>query len=120
MLAGVDGGQRVADADGGVARHFDDDFDLGAVDQRHGVVGNVGFTGFQGIGERGCVDLFLWPLHALQPVAGAGGHQIGEADEMHARRHPALSEEHGAEFTGTDLADAHGLVLRLAVAQHGR
>lgn len=120
MLAVLDRGETQLDAGGGIAGRLDDDVDVGILDQRHRVVGDVRRARLESIAKRLRLRLFGGPAHFGHALARAIGIEIGEADEVHAGGEACLCEVHGAEFAGADLADAHGFALRGALLEHVR
>ncbi len=110
----------MTDAGRRIAGRLDDHLDIWVLDQAHRVVGDVRLAGLDRIAERRGVDLLSTPLHTKQALLGPGDIEIREADQMHARRDPALREVHGAEFAGAHLANPHRLTARSALFEHER
>src|SRR5205814_4450881 len=88
-----------------IAGRVDDDVDLGRRDERTRIVGDVSGTGAPGFGERPRGEALRTPAGACQCGAGAIGREVGDADDVDARRVLRLREVHRAEFAGADQAD---------------
>ena len=56
------------------------------------------------------------PAHAGERGARAVGREVGDGEDVHARRAPRLRQVHRAEFAGADEHDAHGRPC----GRHGR
>jgi hypothetical protein len=118
MLAVLDRRETEFNAGRGVAGGFDDDVDLGAREERHGVVGDAGGAGLERLAEGFCLGLLGGPADFDHAAAGAIGEEVSETDEMHARRQARLREVQGAELAGAELADAHGAPLGGTLLEH--
>jgi hypothetical protein len=57
------------------------------------------------------------PADAREVAARAVGREVGDADEVHARRARDLRQVHRAELAGADQADADRLAVGLAPQQ---
>ncbi len=118
VLARFDRSEAEADAGCGIAGRLDDDVDLRGCEDRAGIVGDKCLAGLEGIVDRGRVNLLGRPADAGEALTGTIGQQIGQRCHVHALGQAYLREEHRAEFTGADLADADRLVVIGALGEH--
>ena len=108
--------QAVLDRGDRMAGAFDDDVDRRMRHQRLPVLADVGRAAvLQRRVEAGRARLRVAPADPRQVSACAVGREIGDADEMHARRARNLRQVHRAELAGADQADADRLASRLRV-----
>ena len=105
----------MVDPDDRVAGRLDDHVDI-RVDQRTGVVQDRRGAGAQRLLEAGRV-LTLRPLGQAQRLTRPLDVQIGDPDDVNARRRVHVGEKHRAETSGTDHADTDRGSVRLAVAK---
>ena len=107
MLAVRDRLQREADPGARVAGRLDHDIDIGKRDECNGVGAHECPRAARRVAQVGRRELRLAPSARAQLVARALDVEIGEADEMHARRAAHLREKHRAELAGPDQTDAN-------------
>ena len=112
-----DGRERKADAGARVPGGVDHDVGRAAGDQGLGIVGEPGAATLERLARAPNNPLCL-PAGARQVLARALRRQVGDSNEMQARRGAGLGEEHGAELAGPDKADPDRPVRYGALNQH--
>jgi len=91
-----------------MAGGVDDDGDLGGGDQRQRIVGDVRRPVCPGRGERARRIPLGGPAGARERRPGALGREVGDADDVDARRVLRLREVHRAELARADQSDGEG------------
>ncbi len=119
VLAVREGFQAVVDRGDRVAGAFDDDVDRRMAHQRLPVLADVGGAVLQRCVEAGRARLRVVPADAREVAARAVGRQVGDADQVHARRARNLRQVHRAELAGADQADADRLAFGCALLELG-
>ena len=106
----VDRGDRRAGA-------FHDDVDGRVAHQRAPVVTHVRVAVAQRGVEAGRLHALRLPAHAFEVAAGGLGAEVGDAQQVHARRARNLRQVHAAELAGANQADADRAALGRALLQ---
>ena len=108
LQAMVDGGHRVAGA-------FDDHVDRRMAHQRLPIVADERGAALARVVQRFGRRALRRPADTLEVGPRRSGRQIGNADQMHARRARNLRQVHRAELAGADETDANRLAIGLAL-----
>ena len=117
-LAVPEGFQCVLDGGNRIAGRFDDDVDLGMADQGAPVVGQKGTAVLACLGERGRARDLGLPAQPRQVLPRARRRQVGDTQQMDARRRRDLRQVHRTELAGADHADAQRIRLGRAGHEH--
>ena len=86
-----------------IAGRFNNNFYASGIDQLGSIVRNICRAFGQGLGRGGCALAFLWPARNGQGTCNV---QISDALNMQAGGMQGMAQEHSAELTGPDQANA--------------
>ena len=109
--------QAVLDGRDRMAGALDDDVDGRMRDQRLPVLADVRRARLDGAVEARGAGLRVAPADAREVATRAVGREVGDADQVNARRARNLRQVHRAELAGADEADADRLAVGLAPLQ---
>ena len=118
MLAVAESFQRMLGGSDRIAGRLDDDLDVGLADQGLPIVGEMRVAVAARVVEGGRGGDFGLPAEPRQILPRARRREVGDADQMDARRGRDLRQVHRAELAGADQADAQRIARRGALQKH--